>query len=96
MTDRLRYKRDKNLEENIIKDVRNLSRLKKENEAIKDRLIKDIGNLLEHQEENYYKKVRIGNFCNNNCIGYERNGDRNKALSIKNTSIKLNHTGHKS
>ena len=43
-------------EENIIKDIRNLFRLKKETKAIKDRILWDIKNLFEHEkeEENYY------------------------------------------
>ena len=70
----------KKIEENIIRDVRNLFRLKKENEAIKDRIIRDIRNLFEHEEEDYYKPVRAGNFWSNNYIQYESNGDRNKPL----------------
>ena len=35
----------------MIKDVRNIFRLKKENKAIKDRINRDIRNLLEHEEE---------------------------------------------
>ena len=43
-------------EENMIKDIRNLIRLEKENEAIKDRILRNIKNLFEHEEEeNYYK-----------------------------------------
>ena len=54
-----------------IKDIRNLFRLKKENEAIKCKVIRDIRNLFEHDEkEDYY-------------IEYESNGDRNKALLIE-------------
>ena len=34
---RSRLEKDKNIEDNIIKDVRNLFRLKKENKAIKDK-----------------------------------------------------------
>ena len=34
-----------------MKDIKNLFRLKKENEAIKDRVIRDIKNLLEHERE---------------------------------------------
>ena len=50
--------------DNIIKDVRNFFRLKKENEAIKDKIIRDIRNLfqLEKKEEDYYKPVRVGTF----------------------------------
>ena len=36
-----------------IKDMRNLSRMKKNNEAIKDRVIGDIRNAFEHEEEDY-------------------------------------------
>ena len=61
-------------EDNIIKNIRNLSRLKKENEAINDRIIRDI-KLLFEQEADFHKPLRVGNFCNNNCIEYESNGD---------------------
>ena len=41
-------------EENIIKDIRNLFRLKKETKAIKDRILRYLKNLFEHEgEENY-------------------------------------------
>ena len=54
------WKRWKN-KRNIIKDVRNLFRLKKE--AIIDRVIRDLKNLFEHEkEENYYKSVGVDNF----------------------------------
>ena len=49
-------------EENIIKSIRNLLQLKKENEAIKDRIIRDIRALFEREEKNYYKPMRVGNF----------------------------------
>ena len=52
------------MEDNIIKDIRNHFRLKKEKEAIKDRVIKYIRNIFEHEEENYYQPVRVGNFRN--------------------------------
>ena len=61
----------KEIDDAAIKDIRNLFRLKKENEAIKCRVIRDIRNLFEHDEkEDYY-------------IEYESNGDRNKALLIE-------------
>ena len=41
------------IDDTTIKDIRNLFRLKKENEAIKDRIIKDTKNLLEHEERDY-------------------------------------------
>ena len=40
--------------ENVIKDIGNLFRLKKETKAIKNRPPRDIKNLFEHEEENYY------------------------------------------
>ena len=51
-------------EENIIKDLRNLFRLKKEIKEIKDVVLRNIKNLFtyEKEEENYYKPVRLNNF----------------------------------
>ena len=48
-------------EEEMIKDIINLFKLKKETKAMKDRILRDIKNLLEHEEENYYKPVIILN-----------------------------------
>ena len=56
----LKLKEDENVEENIIKDVRNLFRLDKRNEAIKYRIINDISNLLSIRKRiviNQYKQV---------------------------------------
>ena len=44
------------LEEIIIKSIRNLSKLKQENEAIKDRTIRGIRTLFEQKEERDYCK----------------------------------------
>ena len=49
-------------EKNIIKNVRNIFKLQKENKTIKDIIIRDIKILFEKQEEDYYKPVRVGNF----------------------------------
>ena len=68
--------------DNIIKNVKNLFRLKKENKAIKNRIVRDIRNLVEH-EEDYYKPLRVGNSLSYNYIEYESNSDRNKALSFE-------------
>ena len=70
-------------EGSIIKNVRNLFKLKRENEAIKDRKVRDIKTLFKQQEEDYYKLVRVGNFWNNYYIECERNSDRNKNLSVE-------------
>ena len=75
----LRHEKRKN--DNKIKDVGNLFRLRKENEAIKDRVIRDFRKLLEHeQEESSHKPVRVGNFWSNSYTCYKNNGDRNKTL----------------
>ena len=75
----------KQSEENIINNIKNLFKLKKENKGIKDRIIRYIRTLFEQEEKDYYKPIRIGNFWNNNYIKYERNGNgnRNKNLSAK-------------
>ena len=72
----------KQSEENIIKSIRNIFKLKKGNEAIKEKIIRDIRTLFK-QEDDYHKPVRVGNFWNSNYIEYGNNGDRNKNLSVK-------------
>lgn len=66
----------------IIKGIRNIFRLKKENETIQGGILRDIRNLSEH-EEYYYKPVRLGNFWSSNYIDYETNDDKSKTLSIE-------------
>ena len=72
-------------EENIIKDIRKLFRLKKEIKGIKDIVLRNIKNLFEYekQEENYYKPVRVNSFWSNNCIEYKSNSDKDKILSVE-------------
>ena len=69
---------------NTIKDIRNLFRLKKENEAIKDKISGDIRSLfeLENEEQDYDKTVRVGNWTDN-YTACKCNRDRNKNLSIR-------------
>ena len=64
-------------EKKIIKDIRNLFRLKKETKAIKNRILRDIKYLFEHEkeEENYYKPVRVNTFWNNSYIEHKSNRD---------------------
>ena len=78
----LKVEEEKRIVDNMIKDVRNLFRLRNENEAIKGKIIRDIRNLfgLENEEGDYYKPVTVGNFWRNNYIEYESNGYRNKTL----------------
>ena len=66
----------------MIKSIKNIFILKKENKEIKDRIIRDNRTLFE-QEDDYYKPKRVSNFWNNNYIEYENNGDRNKNVSLK-------------
>ena len=69
----------KQSEKNIIKSIRNLSKLKKEKGSIKDRTIRDIRTLFEQEDDDYYKPIRAGNFWNIS-FEYESSGDRNKNL----------------
>ena len=66
-----------------IKVVRNLFRLEKQTKAVRERIPRDNKDIFEHEEENYHKPVRASNFCSNNYIEYESNGDRNKILSVE-------------
>ena len=54
--------------DNVIKNLRNHFKLRKENEPIKERIIRDIKTLFEQQEDDYYKPIRAVNFWNNNYI----------------------------
>lgn len=45
------------INKNVIKDIRNPFRMKKENEVIKERVIRDIRNLFEQQKKDYYKPL---------------------------------------
>ena len=73
---------EKKFEENIIKSIGNLFKLRKENETIKDRIIRDIRTLFK-QEDDYYKPIRVHNFWNDSYIEYESSVDGNKNLSVK-------------
>ena len=70
--------KNKNNLKKTIKSIRNLFKLKKENEVIKDRPIKNIRTLFKQEEDDYYKPTEVGNFWNNNYIEYQSNDDRNK------------------
>ena len=72
------------MKDRILRDIRNVFRIKKQNKRIKDIILRDIINLFENEEEeNYYKPVRVSNFWRNNYIKYERKGDINKTLSFE-------------
>ena len=64
------------------KERKKLEKKKELNERlIKGRIIRDIRIPFE-QEEDYYKPKRESNFGNNNYIGYESNGDKNRNSSL--------------
>ena len=80
--------------DNIIKDVRNLFRLKKninnnaiklkeQNEAIKGRIIRVVSKFSEQEKEDHYEPGRVGDLWSNNYNEYESNEGRNKTLSIE-------------
>ena len=70
----------KAIKNRVIRDIRNLFGLKKENEAIKNREIRGIRNLFEHEEEeNYFKPVRVGSFWSNSYIEIKVSVSRRKS-----------------
>ena len=70
----------------VIKEIRNLFRLKKETKAIKDRIFKDIKSLLEHQKEgeNSYRPLRASNFWSNSL----NTNTKVRAIEIKHYQLK--------
>ena len=101
----LSYLEERKKEDNIIKDINNLSRLRK---AIDDSTTKDIRNLFRRrkgnktikdkmirdikafeEEDNYYKPIKVGNFWKNDYIEFEINSDKSKSLSVKKYLIKI-------
>ena len=73
-------------EENIIKDIKNFSRLKKLNYAA----IKDIKNLFRLEKETKAIKDGIPRYIKN-ILKDENNGNLNAILSLKIILIKLDH-----
>ena len=101
----LSYLEERKREDNIIKDINNLSRLRK---AIDDSTTKDIRNLFRRrkrnktikdkmirdikafvEEDNYYKPIKEGNFWKTYYTEYERNSAKSKSLSVKEYVIKI-------
>ena len=72
-------------EEKIIKDNRNLFRIKKEVKGSKYIVLRRIKNIFQYKkkEENYYKPVKVDNFWKNSYIEYKSNGDQNKIISVE-------------
>ena len=71
------------LKDKIIDDIWTLfeigkEKIQKKQKIIKDKIIWYIRTLFE----DYYEPKRVSNFWNNNYIKYERNGDKNRNLSL--------------
>ena len=56
---------------------------KRKDNVIKDKVLRDIITLFESDEDEYYKPIRTSGTFSSNYIGYERYGDKDKSLSVK-------------
>ena len=82
----------KKIKDRILRDIRQVFRLGKENKAIKDIILTNIRNLLENeQEEKFYKPVCVRNFWSNNNIEYEVIVIEIKHYQLKNILMKLDY-----
>ena len=79
----------KAIEDNIIKDIKNLFRLKRKNNVIEDTTIRDKRTLFESVEEDYHEPVRIGNAFSNSCIEYEGKVIKIKHYQLTNILVRL-------
>ena len=70
-------------EEKIIKAIRNLFRLKREDNAIEDKVLREIRILFKSDEDDDYKPVRTNNAFSGKYIKIESNDDKSKCLSVK-------------
>ena len=72
-------------EEKIIKAIRNLFRLKREDNAIEDKVLREIRILFksDEDEDDYYKPVRTNNAFSGKYIKIKSNDDKSKCLSVK-------------
>ena len=84
----------KEIEKDVFKLEKNLSKLKKyyDYDDIEYKVIRDVGNWFNLSvDEDDYKPIRINSAFNSNSIEYEKKGDKDKILSIKNILIWSNH-----
>lgn len=74
---------EKESKNEIVNNIRNIFKVKRKETIIKT--ISDTRNIFdqEEDEDDYYRPTRVENFYSNNYIGYERNGDKTKNLSVK-------------
>ena len=71
------------IEDKIVKDIRNLFKSKRKDNASKDKVLRNRGTLFESDEDDYYKPIKTGNAFSSNYIEYKSNGDKDKSLSVK-------------
>ena len=67
----------------IIKDIRNLLKSKRKDNATKDKVLRDIRALFESDDDHYYKPIKTNNAFSSSYIENKSNGDKHKCLSIK-------------
>ena len=101
----LSYLEERKREDNIIKDIKNLFRLRK---AIDHSATKDIRNIFRRrrgnktikdklirdikafeEEDNYYEPIKVGNIWKNDYIEYGSNSDKSKILLVKEYLIEI-------
>ena len=83
MMNHLRQEKDKIIDYSIIKDIKHLFRVRKENKAIKDRIIRRNRRLFEEDEENHQKLEKVCEYDNGTYIKNENKADQNKTLSTE-------------
>ena len=69
--------------DHVIKNIRNLLKLKKGSKTIKDKRISDIRNLFKLENEYCHKTIRVVNSYSDSYIEYKGNDVRNKNLLIE-------------
>ena len=75
----------------MLRNIRNNSRLEKENKAIKGIILRDMRNIFENEEENYYKLVRVSFLGLIFILNTKVTVIEIKHYQLKNISIKLDH-----
>ena len=69
---------------NLIKNVRNLFKLKQKNKTIKDKIINDVRSLFKLENEDYYKQIRVSNFHSKiKKIKIKKKVSNNKVMGIQ-------------
>ena len=79
------------IEDNIIKDIRNLFKSKGKDNPIKDKVLRDIRTLFESDEDDYYKPIRSGNAFSSNYSEYKVMLIRINLCLLQNILTRLDH-----